>query len=285
VDSSTFYFQLRSAFGYGPGWMDYEVVKYKVAGGIATVTLNNPEKRNMLSGQMLTELVDAMKAARDDEEVRAVVLTGAGDKAFCAGQDLKELGERLRSGPVHSSLGSRGLPGHPRLTDRFTMAKPIVARVNGLALGGGLELALACDVVVAAEHAFFGLPEARLGLVPGAGGVFRLTRQAPFRTALGHLLTGRRFTAAQALGWGLVNDVVPAADLDACVAGWVSDILACAPLAVRAVKQLAHESAELPLPAAFTAGYEWEKRRAASEDAREGPLAFLERRAPVWKGR
>jgi enoyl-CoA hydratase/carnithine racemase len=260
-------------------------VRYEKDGAVARVTLDRPHVLNALDRATHEELAAVWDDIEKDDSLWVGVLTGAGDKAFCAGQDLKELGERLRSGPVHSSLGSRGLPGHPRLTDRFTMAKPIVARVNGLALGGGLELALACDVVVAAEHAFFGLPEARLGLVPGAGGVFRLTRQAPFRTALGHLLTGRRFTAAQALGWGLVNDVVPAADLDACVAGWVSDILACAPLAVRAVKQLAHESAELPLPAAFTAGYEWEKRRAASEDAREGPLAFLERRAPVWKGR
>jgi crotonobetainyl-CoA hydratase/dehydration protein DpgD len=156
--------------------------------------------------------------------------------------------------------------------------------VRGYALGGGFELALACDVIIAEDSATFGLPEARHGLIPGAGGLFRLTRQLPYRTALGHLLTGRPLSAARAYELGLVNEVAPGDALEATVDAWVQDILRCAPLAVRAVKQAAATSVDLPLPQAFATRYPWEEARMRSVDAREGPAAFAERRKPRWRG-
>jgi dehydration protein DpgD len=160
-----------------------------------------------------------------------------------------------------------------------------VARVNGYALGGGFEMVLACDIVIAAEGAVFALPEAMLGLVPGAGGAFRLSRQIPVKKAMGYLLTGRRMSARVACDLGLVNEVVPADRLDECVAGWVADLVRAAPLAVRAIKEAAMRSLDMPLDQAFATEFEWERKRLTSRDAVEGPRAFAERRDPVWQGR
>jgi len=220
-----------------------------------------------------------------DEDVWLGVLSGAGDRAFSVGQDLKELTERTRAGAAPTSFGSFGRPGWPRLTERFNFSKPLIACVRGYALGGGFELALACDIVVAEENASFALPEVRLGLIPGAGGLFRLTRQIPFRLALGYLMTGRSISARRALDLGLINEVVPMGDLDQAVARWVDDILQCAPLSVRAVKQVALSSMHLSLEEAFRRHYDAEERRYNSEDCREGPAAFVEKRAPNWKAR
>jgi crotonobetainyl-CoA hydratase/dehydration protein DpgD len=234
--------------------------------------------------RMHEELARVWDDLESDERVRVVVLTGAGERAFSVGQDLKERARRDADGTPAGSFGSRGEPGWPRLTERFGFSKPVVARVDGYALGGGFELVLACDVVVASDRAVFGLPEARLGLVPGAGGVFRLVRQMPPRVAMGYLLTGRRLDAPTAYAHGLVNEVVPAAALDAAVDRWVADLVASAPLSVRAIKEAALRSVDLPLPEAFTAAYEWEDRRRRSADAVEGPRAFAEKRAPIWTG-
>jgi crotonobetainyl-CoA hydratase/dehydration protein DpgD len=165
------------------------------------------------------------------------------------------------------------------------LIKPTIARVNGYAFGGGFELALACDIIIASEQASFALPEARLGLIPGAGGLFRLTRQIPFKVAMGYLMTGRRISAIRAYELGLVNEVVPGMDLDACVERWIEDILRCAPLSVRALKQVSLASADLPLEEAFTAHYEAEEVRRKSDDCREGPLAFVQKRLPNWLAR
>jgi enoyl-CoA hydratase/carnithine racemase len=220
-----------------------------------------------------------------DDDLVAAVLTGAGDRSFSVGQDLVERARLDVAGTPATSFGSRGLPGWPRLTERFEMSKPVVARVNGYALGGGFELALACDIIVACEEAVFALPEARLGLIPGAGGVFRLPRQLPLKIAMGYLLTGRRISAPVAQRLGLVNDVVPAADLDRCVAGWTQDLVRCAPLSLRAIKEAALRSLDMPLEEAFAARFGWEQRRRASRDAIEGPRAFAQKRDPVWQGR
>jgi crotonobetainyl-CoA hydratase/dehydration protein DpgD len=251
---------------------------------VARVTLDRPDVLNAMDLRMHEELAGVWDEIEADDEIRVAVLTGAGDRAFSVGQDLKERAARDAAGTPASSFGSQGQPGWPRLTERFGFSKPVVARVDGYALGGGFELALACDIVVASDRAVFGLPEARLGLVPGAGGVFRLIRQLPHRVAMGHLLTGRRLDAATAHAYGLINEVVPADRLDECVDGWVADLVACAPLSVRAIKEAALRSADLPLPEAFAATYHWEERRRGSADAVEGPRAFAERRAPVWTG-
>lgn len=257
-------------------------VRYEKVGRVAYLTLNRPEVLNAMDTHTHQELSHAIDEVERDDEIWVAVLTGAGDRSFSVGQDIKELVARTRQGVPTSTFGSCGLPGHPRLTERFGLVKPIIARVNGYAFGGGFELALACDIIVAAEHAVFALPEARLGLMAGAGGVFRLTRQLPYRTALGYLLTGRRMPAAQALTLGLVNDVVAADELDACVDGWLRDILACAPLSVRAIKDAAQRSTTMSLDQAFSTRFVWEERRMASADACEGPLSFVEKREPRW---
>ncbi|MDT0421694.1 enoyl-CoA-hydratase DpgD [Streptomyces evansiae] len=265
---------------------DVPRVRYEKEGHLATVTLDRPRSLNAMDLLMHEELAEVWDDVEADDNVWAVVLTGAGDRAFSVGQDLKELDRRNRAGTAGtSSFGSRGKPGYPRLTERFGLSKPVIARVDGFALGGGFELVLACDLVIASDRSTFGLPEARLGLMAGAGGVFRLTRQAPYRAAMGYLMTGRRMTADRAYELGLVNEVVPAGQLDDCVAGWVADVLTCAPLSVRAMKEVARESASLSLPDAFAADYEWEKRRMRSADALEGPRAFAEKRAARWQGR
>lgn len=261
-----------------------ERIGYERRDHVAYVTIDRPAVLNALDLLAHEELGRVWDEVEDDDDIWVAVLTGRGDRAFCVGQDLKELVKRTHDGAAPKSFGSAGLPGHPRLTERFGFSKPVVARVNGYALGGGFELALACDIVVAAEHATFGLPEARLGQMTGAGGVFRLTRQIPFKVAMGHLLTGREMSAGRAYELGLVNEVVPADRLDDCVAGWVSDLLRCAPLSVRAIKQAATASAQMSLEEAFAARYPWEERRLRSADTVEGPRAFMAKRAPRWTG-
>lgn len=260
-------------------------VRYKKKDHVARVTLDRPEVLNAMDLRMHEELATIWDDVEADDDVWVAVLSGAGERAFSVGQDLKERAALDRTGPDVSTFGSRGRPGWPRLTERFDLSKPVVAAVRGYALGGGFELVLTCDVVVAADDAVFGLPEARLGLIPGAGGVFRLARQLPLRTAMGHLLTGRRLTANRAFALGLVNDVVPADEVDACVDGWVTDLVRCAPLSVWAIKEAALASVDMPLDRAFVTCFRWEEKRMRSIDALEGPRAFAEKREPHWLGR
>ncbi|MFC6082152.1 enoyl-CoA-hydratase DpgD [Sphaerisporangium aureirubrum] len=257
-------------------------VGYEREGHVAHVTLHRPEVLNAMDTRTHEELAAVWDLVEEDGEVRVVVLTGAGDRAFSVGQDLKERVRLNTAGAPPTTFGSRDQPGWPRLTERFSLSKPVIARVHGYALGGGFELALACDVIVASEQAVFGLPEATLGLVPGAGGVFRLARQLPLRTAMGYLLTGRRMDARTALHHGLVNEVVPVERLDECVAEWARDLVRAAPLSVRAIKEAALASVDMPLERAFSTRYVWEERRMYSSDATEGPRAFVEKRDPVW---
>ncbi|KUN58393.1 enoyl-CoA hydratase [Streptomyces canus] len=258
-------------------------VRYEKHDQVARITLNRPDKLNAMDLRMHAELARIWDDVEADDEVRVAVLTGAGDRSFSVGQDLTERARRDLDGTPPSTFGSRGQPGWPRLTERFALTKPVLARVNGYALGGGFELSLACDLIVASDQAVFALPEARLGLVAGAGGVFRLARQLPLKTAMGYLLTGRPMDATTALSHGLVNDVVPAERLDDCVDGWVEDLLRSAPLSVRAIKEAAMRSVDMPLEEAFSAAYLWEERRRRSQDAVEGPRAFAEKRQPVWQ--
>ncbi|MEU5002615.1 enoyl-CoA-hydratase DpgD [Streptomyces sp. NPDC021622] len=260
-------------------------VRYETKDHVAHVTLDRPDVLNAMDLRMHEELAAIWDDVEADDDIRVAVLTGAGDRSFSVGQDLRERARLGEEGTPPTTFGSRGQPGWPRLTERFTLSKPILARVNGYALGGGFELALACDIVVASDQAVFALPEVRLGLIPGAGGAFRLARQLPLKAAMGHLLTGRRLSATKAQQFGLVNDVVSAADLDACVAGWTDDLVRAAPLSVRAIKESVLRSVDLPLEQAFATRYVWEERRMRSTDAIEGPQAFAEKREPVWRGR
>ena len=221
-----------------------------------------------------------------DDDLWVLVITGAGDQAFSAGRDLKHTAAARDHDAAQRAQDEAWTRSARMLQQRDDFFKPVIAAVNGFALGGGLELALAADIIVAVEDAQLGLPEPRRGLIAGGGGVHRLPRQIPLKVAMGYMLTGRHMSAARAAELGLVNEVVPRAELQACVQGWVDDILACAPLAVRATKQAAMKGLEhASLWEAWQRDYAWELKRRVSEDAVEGPLAFSEKRPPRWQGR
>jgi crotonobetainyl-CoA hydratase len=213
-----------------------------------------------------------------DPDLWVAILTGAGDRAFSAGNDLK----------YQAEAGSLEIPpsGFAGLTARFDNPKPVIAAVNGVALGGGFEIALACDIVVASEKASFGLPEPRVGLAALAGGIHRLPRQIPLKHAMGMLLTGRRVAAEEGRALGFVNEVVPAGELMSAARRWADAILECAPLSVRASKEAALLGlGQSSVEEAISTRYEGLVRMLKSEDFVEGPRAFAEKRKPSWKGR
>jgi enoyl-CoA hydratase/carnithine racemase len=261
------------------------VSHYEVRGHVAYITLDRPAAMNALNPELRWELSQHFDAVETDDDIWVAVITGAGNRAFCAGADLKHRARERGADDAQRAHWAKLHTETTPLNQRWEFAKPVIAKVNGFALGGGLELALACDIIVAAEHAELGLPEPRRGLIAGGVGVHRLPRQIGLKPAMGYLLTGRHMHAQRAYELGLINEVVPADDLDACVEGWVADILRCAPLAVRATKQAAMSGLERSLPDAFSAEYEAEIRRQNSNDAQEGPRAFAEKRTPDWQGR
>jgi len=248
-------------------------------GHLLTITIDRPEVMNALHPPAHAELARAFDLYAADPELRVAIVTGAGARAFCAGTDLK----------VRAATGRDDHPptGFAGLTSRFDLFKPVLAAVNGLALGGGVEIVAGCDLAIAADHAEFGLPEPRVGLAALGGGVLhRLARQMPMKQAMWLALTGRRISADEARSLGLINQVVPAGDLERTVRALAGDLLACAPLALEATKQVMLEGlAEPDLAKAIGARYPAAERMLASEDAREGQRAFVEKRAPRWSGR
>lgn len=261
---------------------EHRYTRLVVRDHVAWVTIDRPEARNALGPYVSYELSQHFDRIEQDDDIWIGVLTGAGDKAFCAGADLKF---RARDIGTEEAARIAELQQATRpLHVRWHFPKPLIARVNGFAMGGGLELALACDLIIAADHAEIGLPEPRRGLIAGAGGVHRLPRQIPLKAAMGYMLTGRHMPVQRAYELGLVNEVVPLAELDSAVERWIADIKRCAPLSIRATKEAAMKGLDKPLSEAFYGEYEWETRRRASEDAREGPRAFAEKREPRWTG-
>ncbi len=254
-------------------------------GHLLTVTLDRPDVRNALHRTASDELDQAWTMYETDPELRVAILTGAGDRAFCAGYDMKEPSERAQDQTGIGFLAHRHPRGFGALTHRFGMSKPIVAAVNGFAVGGGLELALACDIIVAADHAEFGFPEPRIGRMALDGGMHRLVRHIPLKLAMGMLLTGRRISAHEALRVGLVNEVVPAAEVLGAARRWADQILECAPLSVQATKEAGLAGLGLPLQDAMALVPPMTARALASQDQNEGVRAFLERRTPRWTGR
>jgi enoyl-CoA hydratase/carnithine racemase len=261
-----------------------EFCRYEKRGHVGYVTITRPERMNALHAPASRELGQVWDEFAADDDAWVGVLTGEGDKAFSAGNDLKYTAEMSRLSKDERPDLSMPSSGFGGLTSRYDLFKPLVARVNGFALGGGFEMALACDIIVIADHAEVGLPEPRRGLIAGAMGVHRLPRQAPLKAAMGYMLTGRHIPAQRAYELGLVSEVVPLAKLDEAVEAWVQDILRCAPLSVRATKQAALEGLEMTLQDAAVARFDWEMRRRTSNDAVEGPRAFAEKRAPDWTG-
>ena len=243
-------------------------------GAVTVITINRPERRNALDPATMAGIGRALVDAREHDAVRCVVLTGAGDKAFCAGMDLRAFAE----GGI--SMDDLPKPGLEVLVEEI-YPKPVIAAVNGAALAGGFEIMLACDLVVAADHAVFGIPEVKRGLVASGGGT-RLPRRVPLALALELGLTGDAVSADRARELGLVNRVVPAADVRAAALALAETIAGNGPLAVAATKELMWgEVAGTPRAEVL----ERAKPVFESEDAREGAIAFAERRPPVWRGK
>jgi len=260
--------------------MEYTNILVEKRGAVAVITLNRPQVLNALNGAVLEELAAAMDACGADEAVRAVVLTGAGPKAFAAGADIGELAKLNEAeGRAYAERGQR-------LFRRIeTLGKPVIAAVNGFALGGGCELAMACTVRVASESAKLGQPEVKLGVIAGFGGTQRLPRLVGRGAALKLLLTGAVIPAAEALRIGLVDEVVPAAELMARAEALANEIAGVAPVAVR----LTLEAVDRGLDLTLDGGLEWEAllfgKSCATEDKAEGTAAFLAKRAAEWRGR
>jgi len=258
--------------------MAYETITLAVTDRIATITVNRPDKLNALNDRVIAELGDAIESVRSDSDVGGVILTGAG-RAFVAGADISQL---EKHGAVSAKeLAQRG----QNVFRRFeTSPKPTIAAVNGFALGGGCELAMSCHIRIASDAAKFGQPEVKLGLVPGYGGTQRLARLVGKGRALQLLLTGEMVDAQEAYRIGLVNRVVPAGELVAAATGMMRTILANGPLAVAGCIEVVNSGYDLPLADAMVLEATAFGLLAATDDKREGTRAFLEKRAPSFKG-
>ncbi len=261
---------------------DQPAVLVDRAGDVTVITINRPDARNAINSAVSIGLGDALEAAQHDPDVRAVVITGAGDKSFCAGADLKAIARRENLyHPDHAEWGFAGYVHH-------FIDKPTIAAVNATALGGGTEIALASDLVVADEHAKFGLPEVKRGLIAAAGGVFRIMDHLPRKVAMELLLTGEPLSASEALEWGLINQVVKAGSVVDAALALAARITVNAPLSVQASKRIAL-GVDDGVITGDEAGWERTVREMRtlirSEDATEGPRAFAEKREPVWKAR
>ncbi len=261
--------------------MAYQFALYEKRGRIAYVTINRPEVMNALHPPANEELSEIWDDFQADNDLWVAIVTGVGERAFCAGADLKHMAQQAGRGEGRHWANRGGFGG---IDTRFDLWKPIIAAVNGYCLAGGFETALACDIIVAAEHAQFGMPEPRWGLDAGPTGFHRLVRQIPTKIAMGMLMTGKFISAQEAKELGLVNEVVPMSDLMPAAERWANQILECAPLSVRGTKQAAQAGLGQPLEVAARLEYEWRIRSAASEDRIEGPKAFAEKRRPAWKG-
>lgn len=258
---------------------DFRYCRFECDGPVLTLTLNRPEVLNALHPDAHVELSRALDLYAADPKLQVAIITGAGDKAFCVGTDLKAL--------ANSGNHDKPPTGFAGITSRFDLFKPVIAAVNGLCLGGGVEIVAACDLAIAADQAEFALPEPLVGLAALGGGVLqRLPRQMPMKDAMWLVLTGQRIKALEARRISLINEVVSHAELMPRARALAQTLLACAPLALQASKQVMLQSLNQPdLAAAMRARYDAAERMLASQDAIEGPRAFAEKRPPRWSGR
>ena len=257
--------------------MSYQFIEVVVTGSVMEITIQRPEVLNALNRKAHAELADAFDRFAENSALNISVLRGSGERAFCVGSDLKERAED----------GSDQMPpsGFAGLTERFDLDKPVIALVNGDAIGGGLEIILACDLAIAVDTARFGLPEPKVGLA-ASGGLHRLARQLPLKRAMEIALNGQLFGAVEAKELGLINEIVPRQSLEDTKKRYLSDLKECSPLALRATKQMMLQGlAQGSLENAFCAHYPCFQQMLSSEDAKEGVQAFVEKRKPVWKCR
>ncbi len=257
--------------------MTYTSILVETRGRVGIVTLNRPQALNALNNRLMRELMDALDAFDKDDDIGALVLTG-NEKAFAAGADIKEMAEKT----TLQMMDSDHIAAFGRIR---TIRKPVIAAVSGWALGGGCEIALACDMIVASDSARFGLPEINLGVIPGAGGTQRLVRAVGKALAMEMILNDRRLTAQEALHYGLVNRVVPVGDYLNVAILLADEIAARAPLAVRAAKRMINHSYESFLKDGLVEEKQVFYNLFSSEDQKEGMQAFVEKRKPEWKGR
>jgi len=253
-------------------------IEYKKEGKIAIFTINRPEVLNALSPDALWELTEALIDFRDNKDLWVGIVTGAGEKAFCTGLDLRGAAPGANINPSR-----QGMP-QQTLVRGLELWKPLIAAVNGYAFGGGFEIALACDIRLAADTAQFGLTEVTLGLIPGWGGTQRLPRMIPFGKAAELMLMGKRLKAQEAYDLNLVSKVVPQKDLMPTAMEWANQICACAPLAVRYAKETMMRGRDMTLADGLKLESEMAAKSTSTKDFAEGRQAFMEKRKPVWKG-
>ena len=257
---------------------EYDYCKAERDGRLLVVTVNRPEVMNAIHPPASFELERVFDEFAEDPDLWVAIVTGAGDRAFSAGNDLKYQAAGNEMTRPRTFFGG--------LTVRFDLTKPVIAAVNGVAMGGGFELALACDLIIASERAVFALPEPRVGLAALAGGLARLPRIIGQKRAMGMILTARRVGAEEGRELGFVNEVVPHEQLMDAARRWADTILECSPMSIRASKEAFYRAADAPdLETAIAADYPAVRAMRASEDFVEGPLAFAEKRPPQWKGR
>ncbi|MEH7112500.1 crotonase/enoyl-CoA hydratase family protein [Neobacillus niacini] len=262
--------------------MNYEAIKFEKRGNIAIITFNRPEAMNSVNQKLWLETGAALKQFNEDPALWVAILTGAGDRSFCAGADLKEMA--TGNGTITAEMKEMGFAG---IVKNY-VSKPIIAAVNGFALGGGCEIAISCDLIIASEKASFGLPEVKRGIIAAAGGLLRLPRQIPVKIAMQAILTGKTISAEVAERWGLVNEVVPHEQVLDAALKLAKEITENAPLAVKTSKEIVYRGLDSTInfpPAAWTINDQYTSEVFASEDAKEGPRAFAEKRKPNWSGK
>lgn len=274
-------FPAVNAIQGGGSKVSYEFIVVAEQDHLTRITLNRPDVLNAINQQMHDELQQALDHFASNDQQYLAVIEGAGERAFCAGSDLKSMA-KLGRPHVYPRSGYAGL------IERFDLDKPLIAAVDGVAVGGGFEIALACDLIIATTRSRFGLPEPLVGAVALGGGMHRLARQIGLKRAMGMILTGDMVDAQTGLELGFITDLVTAAELEASVNAWCERILKCAPLATRASKQTVMRGLDEPsLAAAMTAQADYPAFSSwyESEDRHEGALAFAEKRDPNWQGK